>query len=270
MSFHHLERPKPNHTHPAPLAPLSQHRWRIACCLGLLGLLLVGFIPKRKLVRRALFWAPQIRLFERLDKRRPPKPGGILFTGSSSIRYWRSLKRDMAPLPVMNRGFGGSYLYHVLYYTDRIVLPYRPRLIVLYAGENDISGGICADQLLKHLKKFVKKVHKHLPKTRIFYVSVKPTVLRRRHWKRMKQINQGLKAWIDKQKQVEYIDIATPMLSSKGQPRRDILIWDRLHLNRKGYRLWTSIIKPRLQKAWKKAKQQPIAPPPPVRKLYKR
>src|SRR6516165_8948100 len=90
-------------------------------------------------MQQADFWEFQIRAFEKADQVRPPQPGAVLFVGSSSIRYWRTLERDMAPLPVLNRGFGGSHLDHVLHYAQRTVLPYRPRAVVLYAGENDLS-----------------------------------------------------------------------------------------------------------------------------------
>lgn len=249
-----------------PLVPATsgpkKRRWPVLLGLAFLMLLTTGYISKRRLLRSARIWSSQIRIYEYRDRRRRPKPGGILFTGSSSIRYWRSLRRDMSPMPVLNRGFGGAFLYHVIHYADRIVFPHRPRIIVLYAGENDVAAGICPDQLLGHLKRFVTMVHKRLPDTKILYVSVKPTVKRRRYWPRMRQINSKLKAWIDKQTKVEYIDVAGPMLDRRGRPRRDILIWDRLHLNRKGYRLWASIIKPRLRKAWKHAQQKPIAPAP--------
>src|SRR5258706_4194626 len=86
------------------------------------------------------FWEFQFASYERADRAHPPKPGCIVFTGSSSIRYWRTLSDDMKPLDAINRGFGGSQIAQVNQYAARIVIPYRPRAVVLYAGDNDLSG----------------------------------------------------------------------------------------------------------------------------------
>ena len=85
-------------------------------------------------------WERDIRKFEQQDNEHPQTEGAILFTGSSSIRYWNTLKEDMAPLPVVNRGFGGSRISDVIHYAERIVFPYKPKILVFYAGENDLSG----------------------------------------------------------------------------------------------------------------------------------
>ena len=86
-------------------------------------------------------WEAEIRAFEEADRQSPPPTGGIVFAGSSSIRLWTTMTDDFAGLPVLNRGFGGSQIREVTAFADRIVIPYRPRLIVFYCGSNDVDGG---------------------------------------------------------------------------------------------------------------------------------
>ncbi len=88
------------------------------------------------------FWEGEIRRLEKQDRRAMPPAGGTVFTGSPSIRFWKTLTQDMAPLPVVNRGFGGSQIHQVTHYARRIISPYKPRIVVLYAGENDIAGQV--------------------------------------------------------------------------------------------------------------------------------
>jgi hypothetical protein len=83
----------------------------------------------------------EIRAFEAADRTSPPPFGGIVFIGSSSIKNWTDVAADFPGVPVLNRGFGGSTLADVVYYADRILLPYRPRLVVLYAGDNNLASG---------------------------------------------------------------------------------------------------------------------------------
>jgi hypothetical protein len=121
------------------MKPFAVRRgWRGALLLLLIGIvggeLTVVFLPPGE------DWEPAITAFETQDRRQPPKPGQVVFAGSSSIRFWHTLAADMAPIPVLNRGFGGAHLRDVLRYADRIVTPYRPQAVVVYAGENDLGS----------------------------------------------------------------------------------------------------------------------------------
>jgi lysophospholipase L1-like esterase len=194
----------------------------------------------------AAFWESSIQKFEAEDRVYPPNPGAILFVGSSSINFWHSLARDMAPLDVLNRGFGGSQIAHVNHFAGRIVLPYRPRAIVLYAGDNDLSWPwskspqtVCDD-----FKRFVSIVHTALPDTWIYYVSIKPSPTRRRQWPTEQQTNRMIASFISTQDRVQFIDITPVMLNSQGKVHRELFRWDGLHMNARGYALWTAIIKP--------------------------
>ena len=195
---------------------------------------------------RAEFWESSIREFERSDQSHPPKSGIIVFTGSSSIRFWKTLSEDMKPLEVINRGFGGSQIVHVNYFANRIIVPYRPQAVVLYAGENDLSWpwSKSPERVLADFEEFVAIIHRQLPETWIYYISMKPTQLRRSNWSKLQRTNQMIEAFAKTQERVQYIDVSFAMLDPQSGPRRELLRWDGLHMSPKGYALWVSIIKP--------------------------
>src|SRR5258706_12230310 len=123
-------------------------------------------------MQHAAFWKFQIAAFEKADRRHPPKAGAVLFTGSSSIRNWETLDRDMAPLPVINRGFGGAHISHVNEYLEQIVIPFKPQAVVLYAGENDLGwhSKKTPETVCEDFKTFVKSVQARSPSTRIYFL----------------------------------------------------------------------------------------------------
>ena len=192
------------------------------------------------------FWGFQIAGYEKQDRINAPKPGVIVFTGSSSIRFWRTLSDDMKPLDAINRGFGGSQLSQVNEYAARIVLPYRPKAVVLYAGENDMSWPWhkSADTVLADFQQFVKIVHTAIPETLIYYISMKPDPARWGNWPTLANANRMIEAYGQTQDRVKFIDVSAAMLDAQGKPRRELFRWDGLHMNGQGYALWTFIIKP--------------------------
>jgi len=195
---------------------------------------------------KARFWKRAIRRFEESDRAHPPQPGVIVFTGSSSINFWKSLAQDMSPLNVVNRGFGGSQMAHVTHYATRIVLPYSPGAVVVYAGENDLARpwSKSPETVLHDFQEFVESVQGQLPTTWIYFLSVKPTL---RRWKqRLKQqrTNQLIEEFCRMRPQVQFVDVSSQMLDSRGRPRRDLFKWDGLHPSTRCYALWTSIIRP--------------------------
>lgn len=197
-------------------------------------------------VRKPWFWAFQISGYERADRANPPKQGVIVFTGSSSIRFWHTLADDMQPLDVINRGFGGSTIAQVDYYASRIVLPYRPRAVVLYAGDNDLSWpwSKSPETVFGDFKRFVEIIHSALPDTWIYYVSIKPTTLRAAGWPKMRETNRMIADFCRTQDRVQFIDVSAGMLDSNGKPRPELFRWGGLHMNARGYAIWTSIIRP--------------------------
>jgi lysophospholipase L1-like esterase len=204
-----------------------------------------------------LFWAPancqtnrwdnEIRAFEASDRTNPPPQNAILFIGSSSIRRWKTLAEDFAGYPVINRGFGGSQLADSVAFAERIVLPYRPRQIVLYAGDNDLAAGLAPSQVLADLQAFVRKVHATLPKTRIAFIAIKPSPSRWRLADRIREANRLVAEATRANESLAFIDVFTPMLGPEGKPRSDLFLVDELHLNAAGYRLWASLVRPYLR-----------------------
>jgi lysophospholipase L1-like esterase len=192
-------------------------------------------------------WESDIKAFEAADKTNPPPGNAILFVGSSSIRMWKSLADDFQGLAVINRGFGGSQMADTLHFADRIVLPYRPKQILVYAGDNDLAAGKSPEQVLADFTAFVELVHRSLPKTPVAYIAIKPSPSRWKLADQMRATNRRIAALARSDKQVDFIDVFTPMLGEDGQPRPDLFLADNLHLNSKGYQLWRSIIRPRLK-----------------------
>ena len=187
-----------------------------------------------------------IRQFEEQDRVSPPPEGAIVLTGSSSIARWNNqAKAALAPLTVIPRGFGGSVMNDVLHYLDRVALTYKPRAILIYEGDNDTgsSNPIPTEMILDQLTQIVDRVHEELPATRIYVLSVKPSVLRRNAWPVATQVNAGYKEIADNDPLVYYVDVATPFLNSDGSVMTDIFVADNLHLNDLGNSIWGATIK---------------------------
>ncbi len=187
-----------------------------------------------------------IRELERRAAQRPPGPAPILFVGSSSIRFW-DLNALFPDLVTLNHGFGGSELVDALYYADRIVIAQRPRAIVLYSGDNDLAHGKSVDRVVNDFRRFVAYVHQHLPDCPIVILSIKPSPLRWHHWASMQATNLQLVEICRSDPRLEYVDLATPLLGADGRPNGMCYQFDRLHLNDRGYRLWTHELEPTLQ-----------------------
>jgi lysophospholipase L1-like esterase len=211
--------------------------------LALISLLV---LPALAPVAPADPWEPEIRRFEELDRQSPPKPGGILFIGSSSIRMWTGLADDFPSKQVINRGFGGSEIADATRFAGRIVTPYKPRMIVLYAGDNDLAEGRSPAQVLADFQAFVERVRQDLPAVKIAFVSIKPSLARRHLLDRMREANAAVRRYAASQKGVAFIDVFTPMLTKDGELRPELYQEDGLHLDRRGYDLWRSVIAPYL------------------------
>lgn len=196
-----------------------------------------------------LLWRLAIEKFRRQDQRNPPLPNGVLFTGSSSIRFWDSLEQDMAPYPVINRGFGGSMIHQVLHYVDDIILPHQPAAVFLYAGENDIAGlwltrRHSAEEVRDNFRMFCQRVHEELPDTPIYYISIKPAKGRQKYWREMQRANQMIEDFCDSDQRCHYVDIVPAMQNDAGETRNELFTFDGVHMNEKGYAAWTRVIRP--------------------------
>jgi lysophospholipase L1-like esterase len=194
------------------------------------------------------FFAADVAKFATADRDHPPPEHPIVFVGSSSIRLWDTLQQDMAPLPVLNRGFGGARLSSVVHFVDRVVVQYRTRAVVLYAGDNDLEGGNSPEDVVREFKSFVSRVESALPDVPIYYLSMKPTRRFWSNWPKYLQANAQISALCAGDRRLSYIDVATPLLALGQPPPRDLYRFDQMHLTAKGYAIWTDIIRPRLQK----------------------
>jgi lysophospholipase L1-like esterase len=189
-------------------------------------------------------WETEIKKFEESDRQNPPPKHAVVFIGSSSIQSWKSLVDDFPGTKVINRGFGGSELADSTFYVDRIVIPYRPRMVVLYAGDNDLANGRTPQQVFEDYTAFVERVHRELTTTKIAYISIKPSPARASLLPSMKDANALIKTYASHDKRLIYIDVFTRMLGRDGSPRPELFGPDRLHMNKEGYSLWKSIISP--------------------------
>ena len=180
----------------------------------------------------------------------PPK-NCILFVGSSSFTKWTFLQESFPAYPVVNRGFGGSTLLDVIYYSPQIILPYQPKQIIIYCGENDIalSDTVTAKTVFERFKTLFFLIRKKMPRVEIDYVSIKPSPSR---WKKygwtMMQANQLIEGFLNYYPRTKFINVFNAMLKDDGSVRDDIFVSDSLHMNKDGYAIWTKIIEPYLKK----------------------
>jgi lysophospholipase L1-like esterase len=189
-------------------------------------------------------WEKEIAAFEASDRANPPPKGAILFVGSSSIRKWTTLAQDFPGKQVINRGFGGSQIADSTALAERIIFPYQPRLIIFYAGDNDLAARRTPEQVAADYAEFVKKVHARLPNTTIAFLSIKPSPLRWNLHEKMVAANEKIKAMHGDR--LKFIDIYSLMLGPNGRPKREFYILDGLHPSAACYRMWAGVIKPYL------------------------
>jgi GNAT superfamily N-acetyltransferase len=189
-------------------------------------------------------WDEVIRGFEEFDRANPPPPNPLLLTGSSSIGFWPEPKRDFAPLPVVQRGFGGSCMFELLHYVPRVVLSYRPGQIVIYSGDNDIASGRTPVQIADDFAAIVAQVRAALPATRLFLISIKPSPSRANLWDGMRAANRLLCECCAAMTAVTFVDIWGVMLNPDGTGRTEFYTQDLLHVNAEGYALWLDRLRP--------------------------
>lgn len=187
-------------------------------------------------------WRASLDGFAALDREHAPAPGGIVFVGSSSIRLWNDLEREFGTLAIVKRGFGGSRLADCARYVAQLVLPYKPRVVVVYAGDNDLAEGGTPETVLQSYVEFVRQVHEALPDTRIAYISIKPSPSREALMPQAIQTNELIEKYSKGDPKLAFIDVYSRMLDGQGRPRAELFLADALHLNSAGYALWKSAI----------------------------
>jgi lysophospholipase L1-like esterase len=184
-------------------------------------------------------FAVDVEAFTAQDQIALPPQDAILCIGSSSLRFWHdTISDDLQPLTLIPRGFGGSTMLDVLYYSAQIVVPYHPRAILLYEGDNDINYGVSPARFLSTVRQFLELVHATKPEMRIYFLAVKPSPSRWDLWPQMQEANVLLQQLCADDPLLTFIDIATPMLGDDGRPRPELFLADDLHMNGEGYEIW--------------------------------
>ena len=187
-------------------------------------------------------WRESLDAFAAADKLHAPNAGGVLFVGSSSIRLWNDLETEFEAAPVIKRGFGGSRMSDCTRYVEQLVLAYRPRVVIVYAGDNDLAEGSSPRDVLQSFTQFVTQVREALPETRVAYLSIKPSPLRAALMPKVIEANGLIEAYTATLPHLDYIDIYSKMLGPDGHPRGELYQADSLHLNADGYAIWKRAI----------------------------
>jgi lysophospholipase L1-like esterase len=193
------------------------------------------------------FWK-EIRSFQIQDSLSAPAQNAIVFVGSSSFKMWKDVQKDFPGHLVINRGFGGSSLPHVIDYADEIVIPYHPKQVVVYCGENDfMNDTVTSEIVIDRFKNLFSVIRKGVPQADIIFVSIKPSPSRQHLMDKMAAANASIKRFLNKQPRATYINIWDKMLDAKGAPRKELFLNDMLHMNPQGYAIWQRALEPHLK-----------------------
>ena len=195
-------------------------------------------------------FASEIEAFLKEDRINPPPQQAILFVGSSIFRLWTHLTEQMAPLPVFNRAFGGSWTADILEHMDKVVLPYKPSIIVYYCGSNDINGSEKPVPIFLRVKQCCERVMAKLPQTRIYYVSINRAPQKRDRWDIVDSTNALVKEFCSATKNLEFIDVNPVLFDQEKIPRMEFYQSDQLHLTDQAYEEFAALIKPILERVW--------------------
>ena len=209
--------------------------------------LAIGLLPADEPASPFARWEKAISAFEEQDEKSLPPKGAVLFVGSSSIRMW-NVEKSFPDHTVINRGFGGSQIADSTHFADRIIVKHEPKTIVFYAGDNDIARGKTPERVAADFQSFANLIHQKLPKTKIVYIGVKPSIARWKLADTMQRANKLIKVLCEKDKRLVFVDVFPPMLGDDGKPRAELFIKDGLHLSEKGYAVWTEQVLPHLPK----------------------
>jgi lysophospholipase L1-like esterase len=205
--------------------------------------LLVGAAaPVQKATAQADKWAKEMAAFDEQD-RKDPAVGGVVFVGSSSIRLW-DLAKSFPGLPALNRGFGGSEIPDCINHVDLLVIKHKPRVVVFYAGDNDIANGRTPQQVFDDYKTFVSRIHAALPATKIAFIAIKPSIQRWALVDKVRAANALVRGDAQRDDRLGFVDVDGPMLGWDEKPRKDLFVADGLHMTPKGYAVWTALVRP--------------------------
>jgi len=198
-------------------------------------------------------WQPKVDRYLERDKANPPPLNGIVFTGSSSMEMWTSLQKDFPDLPVVRRGIGSTWLLDQLTIAPKLVYPLQPHTVVLYAGENDLQDNRTVAEVVDAFEQVRAQIFAALPSARLVFLALKPSPSRTAILEKMRESNDRIADLCVKDPRCTFVDVFTPMLDATGQPRPELYLADRLHMTPEGYRLWTGLVAPVLDRVFSDA-----------------
>ena len=193
----------------------------------------------------------EIKAFEKQDSLSMPASGQILLVGSSTFRFWTTSQEDLSGYSTINRGFGGSQMSDVNYYFDRIVSKYKPKMILVYEGDNDLAAGESPETVFEDFKLFAEKVKSQLPNSKVGYCSIRPSIARTNMRDKQVQANQLVKDYCKKNNGFYFIDFYKEYFLPNGDLMPDVFVVDKLHLNKQGYEIWAKATRKFLKKRFK-------------------
>jgi lysophospholipase L1-like esterase len=235
-------------------------KWAAVFAVPVVGPVVVGLKildeVRRTISEDPLVWESQIRAFERTENKRPAPKGSVVFAGSSTIRLWGALTKDMAPLPTVQRGFGGAKVNDVIHYMDRLITPHDPVLVVLYIGSNDLLdfGGNqpkSVEQMQALYDTLLTRLHDRLPDARIVVLATFPSPLNARRAEQINSVNEYVRETAEDKPWLDLINGNAALETPSGEPDRSLFRFDRVHLNKKGYARWAQILRPKLLEYWR-------------------
>lgn len=192
----------------------------------------------------------EIEAFKKEDVKQAPPQNAILFVGSSSFRKWTDVQSYFPDYKIINRGFGGSTLPDVIRYANDIIVPYHPKQVVIYCGDNDLASSdtVTASVVADRFKQLFSIIRNKLPEANVTYVSIKPSPSRMNLQMKMEEANELIKTFLQDKPNTSFVDVYHPMLNENCRPKGDIFLDDSLHMNAKGYAIWQKAIQPYLVK----------------------
>jgi acetyl esterase/lipase/lysophospholipase L1-like esterase len=193
-------------------------------------------------------WEKEVAAFEASDRTNPPPYSAALFTGSSTVRLWKSLPQDLPGVQAINRGFGGTDIEDAMHFADRIIFPYSPKRVFLRSGGNDLWAGKSPEEVFVHFKEFVDTIQARLPKTEITFISLSPSLARWSQAQREKKLNELIAAFVKGKPRLQYIETYDLPLGSDGKPRAELFVADKLHFNDAGYKLLAERVRSNLRR----------------------
>lgn len=212
-----------------------------------LALIALQPTPAAKDAQRFAKWEKEVAAIEKRLKDAPPEPEGVVFAGSSSIRLW-DLKTSFPNKHYVNVGFGGSEIRDCTHFAPRLILPLKPRAVVFYAGDNDVASGRKPEQLRDDFRAFCAVVHKDLPKCRVLFLAVKPSIARWEKYDVQRKANALVKEFCETDPRLTFLDVVPAMLGPDGKPVPELYAKDGLHLSTAGYAKWNAVVKDALGK----------------------